>query len=277
MILRVAFLGPSGTYAEEATLALLGSKCERLAHPSIQGTLRAAAAGEVDCAVVPVENAVEGTVSATLDTLWLYPQLRVRRALVLPVRHCLIGPVQHPADIQAVYSHPQALAQCQGWLEEHLGAVERIPTASTSEALRHIGAHTAAIASERAARLHGLSVIFRAINDHPDNCTRFWLVSEKPLTETLPPPGGCTSIAFALRRNQPGVLHEVLSIFARYSINLAKIESRPTKKVLGEYLFFADLEGGAEAEPVNTALRQVAAVVAELNILGSYVIEQCGG
>ncbi|WP_041243787.1 prephenate dehydratase [Gloeobacter kilaueensis] len=272
MVVRVAFLGPGGTYTEEAALAFLGEEAERLPHPSIQGTLRAAASGEADCAVVPVENAIEGTVSATLDTLWLYSSLQVRRALVLPVRHCLIGHQKGTAPIRTVYSHPQALAQCQGWLEEHLGAVQRVPTASTSEALRHLGPGSAAIASERAAQLHDLPVLQRQINDHPDNCTRFWLVSEQPFWAGLP--SQCTSIAFGLRRNRPGILYEILAIFARAQINLAKIESRPTKKVIGEYLFFADLEGDSRSQTIAAALQEVQTLVAELKILGSYGIER---
>lgn len=249
-----------------------GSDVELVAHSSIQGTLHAIGAGRAECAVVPVENSVEGTVPATLDTFWLLPSLRVEQALILPVRHCLIGRGTLGA-INTVYSHPQALAQCQGWLEEHLGKADRLPTASTVQALSHIGPGAAAIASERAADLHCLPVLARTINDHGDNSTRFWLVTGEHLALGR---GASTrtSIAFSLKQNCPGALLGVLAILSAQNINLAKIESRPTKKVIGEYLFFADLEGDAGQEPINSALQRIGACVAELRLLGSYPVLQ---
>lgn len=270
LVMRAAFLGPSGTYAEQAALALLGQTVVSTPFGSIQATLRAAAAGEAECAVVPIENSIEGSVPATLDTLWLLPSLQVRTALVLPIRHCLISNESDPAQIKAVYSHPQALAQCQNWLEKHLLAADRLPTASTSEALRYVAPGTAAIASVQAAELHGLPILAHTINDHPDNCTRFWLVSAAPLGDRFREPATYTSIAFSLKANRPGVLYEALTIFALERINLARIESRPTKKVIGEYLFFADLEGANTDKPIARALARLAGIVAELRVFGSY-------
>lgn len=266
---RIAYLGPQGTYAEEAAFALFPEVFVPLPHPSIQGTLRALAAAEADFAVVPIENSIEGTVSATLDSLWVLPHLQVFKALVLPIRHCLISQELDMQTIRTVFSHPQALAQCQGWLEEHLGAIPCVPTASTSEALRQIGPGTAAIASARAAELYHLPILSTAINDAPDNCTRFWLVGPPGLS--LPQPTR-TSIGFSLHSNRAGALHDALAHFADRNINLAKLESRPTKKVIGDYLFFADLEGDACQKPLKEALEDLSAFVAELKILGSYPI-----
>jgi len=272
---RVSYLGPSGTYAEQAALTFFKEPIRGVPHPSIQGTLRALAEGDVDFAVVPVENAIEGSVGATLDALWRLPGLQVVCALVLPIRHCLVSHEPALAAIRAVYSHPQALGQCQGWLEEHLSTAERIPCASTADALDRLGPGTAAITSERAAGLRGLPLLATAIQDHSENCTRFWLVGEagRPAPSDQKPPQ-CTSIAFSLRQNRPGALYEALAIFAHRQINLARIESRPTRKVIGEYLYFADIEGPADREPVCNALSELAALVADLKIFGSYPIRQ---
>jgi prephenate dehydratase len=264
---RIAYLGPQGTYTEEAAFTLFPEAFMPLPHPSIQGTLRALANGEADFAVVPIENSIEGTVSATLDSLWVLPQLQVFKALVLPIRHCLITREARIENIRTVFSHPQALAQCQDWLEEHLGSIPCVPTASNTEALQQLLPGTAAIASERAAELYNLPILNTAINDAPDNCTRFWLVGSPGIS--LPEPSR-TSIGFSLHSNRAGSLHEALTYFAVRRINLAKLESRPTKKVIGEYLFFADLEGDASQEPLKEALAELESSVEKLKILGSY-------
>lgn len=266
---RIAYLGPQGTYTEEAAFTLFPEAFVPLPHPSIQGTLRALANGEADFAVVPIENSIEGTVSATLDSLWVLPQLQVFKALVLPIRHCLITRELSIGSIRTVFSHPQALAQCQGWLEEHLGHVSCVPTASNTESLQQLLPGTAAIASERAAELYNLPILRTAINDAPDNCTRFWLIGAPGAP--LPQPTR-TSIGFSLHSNRAGSLHNALTHFAVRKINLAKLESRPTKKVIGEYLFFADLEGDASQAPLREALADLEDSVEKLKILGSYPI-----
>jgi prephenate dehydratase len=266
---RIAYLGPQGTYTEEAAFTLFPEAFVPLPHPSIQGTLRALANGEADFAVVPIENSIEGTVSATLDSFWILPQLQVFKALVLPIRHCLITQELSIGTIHTVFAHPQALAQCQGWLEEHLGSVPCVPTASNTEALQQMLPGAAAIASARAAELYNLPILQTAINDAPDNCTRFWLIGAPG--SSLPQPTR-TSIGFSLHSNRAGALHDALTYFAVRKINLVKLESRPTKKVIGEYLFFADLEGDASREPLKGALAELEASVEKLKILGSYPI-----
>lgn len=276
MVVSIAHLGPAGTYAESAAIACAGwlrhqtgQVSELHPYPSIAQTLQAVAKEEMQFAVVPVENSIEGSVTVTLDTLWKLDNLRVQQALVLPINHALLSHAQTLEQIRTVYSHPQALAQCQGWLEKFLPAVPLIPANSTTEALQYLANdHTiAAISSERAAQLYSLPILASAINDHPDNCTRFWVLSLKPTHG-----GSHTSIAFSLAANQPGALVKTLQIFAERNINLSRIESRPTKRSLGEYLFFVDIEASIQAEAVQSALRELDNCTETLKIFGSYDI-----
>jgi prephenate dehydratase len=220
-----------------------------------------------------VENSIEGGVTVTLDTLWQLDSLRVQLALVLPISHALLSQTQTLEQIQTVYSHPQALAQCQGWLEQFLPSAQLIPTNSTTEALQYLSENlsenqtVAAISSERAAQLYNLPVLAHPINDHPDNCTRFWVLSLEPLIV-----GSHTSLAFSLPANVPGALVKPLQIFAKLGLNMSRIESRPTKRSLGEYLFFIDLESSIQAELVQLALEELQSCTEELKIFGSYDI-----
>ena len=276
MQLSIAHLGPTGTYAEAAAttyaehlLQTQGLKSSLHPYPSIAQTLWAVARGEADLGIVPVENSIEGSVSMTLDTLWQIDTLRIQMALVLPISHALMSQAERLDEIEAVYSHPQALAQCQEWLNKNLPQVRQIATNSTTEALQHLEAEktAGAIASERAAGLYQLPIIAHPINDYPDNCTRFWAVSLQPS-----PSGSHTSLAFSVRENKPGVLVKPLQIFAELGINMSRIESRPTKRSLGEYLFFIDLEANAFDESVQSALAELAIHTQTLKIFGSYSI-----
>lgn len=276
MVVSVAHLGPPGTYAEAAALAYVnwltrerGQQALLCPYPSIAQTLRASAQGQADLAVVPVENSVEGSVSITLDTLWQLDTLQIQHALVLPISHALISCAESLATTRTVYSHPQALAQCQGWLELSLPSVQLVASNSTTEALQHLEQDktAAAIASSRAAELYNLPVLACSINDYPDNNTRFWVLS---LQASLG--GSCTSLAFSLTANVPGALAKSLQVFASRDINLSRIESRPTKRSLGDYLFFIDLEADAKLESVKSALKELTAYTETLKIFGSYSI-----
>lgn len=278
MTLSIAHLGPAGTYAESAALAyaerlqqLTGKATALHPYPSIVQTLRALANQQADYAVVPVENSIEGSVTVTLDTLWQIDSLWVQLALVLPISHALLSRTRTLEEIQTVYSHPQALAQCQGWLEQFLPLAQLIPANSTTEALQHLDDNqtVAAISSERAAQLYNLPILAHTINDHPDNCTRFWVLSLEPLAA-----GSHTSLAFSLPANVPGALLKPLQIFAKRGINLSRIESRPTKRSLGEYLFFVDLESSIQAESVQPTLEELRSCTEELKIFGSYDIAE---
>lgn len=271
-MLSIAHLGPAGTYTEMAALAYTRHQAtpvefDLLPFPSIPATLQAVAAGEVTVAVVPVENSVEGSVSATLDTLWQLEALQIQQAFILPIAHALISTANQLDQIKVVHSHPQALAQCQTWLQTYLPRAQLMAMTSTSAALQHIQdqPEMAAIASRRAAKLYQMPILAFPINDSPENCTRFWAVSPQPS-----PGGAMTSLALSLRRNQPGALVQPLQVLSERHLNMSRIESRPTKRSLGEYLFFIDLEANAETPEVQAALQRIEAQTEHLRFLGSY-------
>jgi prephenate dehydratase len=203
----------------------------------------------------------------TLDALWQLDTLQIQRALVLPISHALISTVPELPAIKTVYSHPQALAQCQGWLEQFLPWVQLIPTNSTTEAVQQLEGDrfAAAISSQRAAELYDLPIIAFPINDRPDNCTRFWVVSLQPS-----PGGAYTSLGFSVPANLPGALSQPLQVFASRGINLSRIESRPTKRSLGEYLFFLDLECDSRKSSMESAFQELRSHTETLKIFGSY-------
>jgi prephenate dehydratase len=281
MAFSIAHLGPAGTYAEVAALAYTdwlkrakGQEAVLYPYPSIAKTLRAVAQAETDMAVVPVENSIEGSVTTTLDTLWQLDALQIQQALVLPIVHALLSCADRPDLIQTVYSHPQALAQCQGWIEKFLPSAQVIPANSTTEALAYVenDPSVGAIASQRAAQLYNLPVLASPINDHPDNCTRFWVLSLQPS-----PGGSQTSLAFSLH-DVPGALVKPLQVFANRNINLSKIESRPTKRSLGDYLFFVDLEADLRHSTVQATLQELSSYTETLKIFGSYdILPEQGG
>lgn len=274
MSISIAHLGPIGTYAESAAIHYT----ETLPHPSdvtlhpyltIAQTLQAVVDRQVSIAVVPVENSIEGGVTFTLDTLWQLDNLQIQQALVLPISHALLSIAASLEQIQTVYSHPQALSQCQEWLGKFLPNAQQIPANSTTEALKYLveDSTTAAISSERAAQIYNLPMLAQGINDRPDNCTRFWVLSLQPSLK-----GSHSSLAFSLLANQPGALVKVLQIFASRGINLSRIESRPTKRSLGDYLFFIDLEASFEDSAVQSALVELQKYTETIKTFGSYNI-----
>ncbi|HEY9622055.1 MAG TPA: prephenate dehydratase [Crinalium sp.] len=276
MSLSIAYLGPVGTYSEVAASTCAhwlkqttGEDAVLMPYPSIARAIKAVSSGQTQWAVVPVENSIEGSVTVTLDSLWQLEGLQIQKALVLPISNALLSHAQSLDSITTVYSHPQPLAQCQGWLESFLPSVELIPTNSTTEALKHLedSQTTAAIASQRAAQLYNLPILAHPINDHPDNCTRFWVLSLEPAQA-----GDYTSLAFSFPANLPGALAKALQIFADRTINLSRIESRPTKRSLGEYLFFIDLEANQGDMSVQSALTELSKYTETLKVFGSYSI-----
>ena len=269
--MRVAFLGPAGTYGEQAALrlsALAGIEAPQLVpQQGIRAVIQALVAGESEAAAVPVENSVEGGVTTCLDALWEHPDLVIDRGLVLPIRHALVGtgPIE---AISEVLSHPQALAQCSQWLDDHLPTALQLPTSSTAEAARMVrgSRFRAAVASRRAAAEHGLQVLAHPINDVPGNCTRFLLLRRG--TRSLQ--GPLASLAFSLHANRPGALLEALACFAHHGLNMSRIESRPSKRELGEYIFFVDLELPRPEEPLEQALDELRPLCEHLVLFGAY-------
>ncbi|HAZ46331.1 MAG TPA: prephenate dehydratase [Cyanobacteria bacterium UBA11369] len=282
----VAHLGPNGTYAEAAALAYTkwlhqktGQECCLRPYPSIAQSIRAAAEGQAHLAVVPVENSLEGSVTMTLDTLWQLDGLQIKHALVLPIIHALLSCAEKLTDIRTVYSHPQALAQCQGWLSQFLPWVQVVPTNSTTEAIQHLEQEktAGAISSQRAAQLYNVPILACPINDNPDNCTRFWVLSLKSVSEAFnfgenEAIHSHTSLAFSVPANMPGALAKPLLVFANRNINLSRIESRPTKRSLGEYLFFIDIEADTNEPFFQAAIAELSAYTETLKIFGSYSI-----
>ncbi len=278
MTVTIAYLGPEGTYSQLAALAYsldleqrTGQSVQLMAMPTIPKAMQATAAGMTALTIVPVENSTEGGVTVTLDTLWQLQQLKIHHAMVMPIRHGLLSYAQDLGAIGMVYSHPQALSQCQRWLEHHLPQAALVPTRSTTDSLGHLADDNAvaAISSEWAAQLYDLPILAHDINDHTDNCTKFWVLKgDTPAATTQA--GPVTSLAFSLPINGPGALLKPLDVLARYGINLSRIESRPTKRSLGEYLFFIDLEINIHSELGQQALGELLTCTEALINFGSY-------
>ena len=280
--LNISHLGPSGTYAEAVAIEysnLLMEKAQLEAklcpYPSIAQTLHALDKQETDLAVVPVENSIEGSVRVTMDTLWQLDYLQINLALVMPICHMLVSNAGNLEKIEKVYSHPQALAQCQKWLNTFLPTAQLIPTNSTAEGLGKLNEEliAATISSKRAAQIYNLPIFASNINDRPENCTRFWIISRANMSgihfhssvDTTH-----TSLAFSLPANVPGALVKPLQVFSKLGINLSRIESRPTKRSLGEYLFFIDLEYDATQSNIELVLSELAKHTEVLKVFGSY-------
>ena len=267
---RIAFLGPEGTFSEQACMTF-DPRATRVPFPSIRGAAAAVDSGQADEAMVPIENSLEGAVTDTLDLLIHDSALFIRQELVLPIQHALVAaPGTGSKDIRAIYSHPQALAQCRSFLSENYPGAELLASMSTAAAVgemleRKGGA--AAIANERASSIYGAEVLTRDIEDNHNNVTRFVL-----LAPTDHPRTGAdkTSLCFSFDEDAPGVLHAALGEFAKRGINLEKIESRPTKESLGRYIFLVDLEGHREDTVVQQALSRVQDQVSGLKVFGSY-------
>jgi len=269
--MRLAFLGPVGTYGERAAQQLVEleglGEVTYVPQAGIRAVIQSLASGDCEAAVVPVENSVEGGVTTCMDALWEHPDLAIARALVLPIRHALLG--SGPLEgISEVLSHPQALAQCAQWLEQHLLTALQLPTSSTAEAARLVrgSRFRGAIASLEAAQEHGLSVLAYPINDVPGNCTRFLLLRRGERSSH----GPLLSLAFSLLSNRPGALLEALGCFAGEGLNMSRIESRPSKREMGEYIFFLDLEQGEAAEPLQQALERLRPLCEHLVLFGAY-------
>ena len=270
MAKRIAFFGPAGTYTEEAALRY-DSAADLQAFPTIAAVGHAVSSGVTDEGVVPIENSLEGSVTYTLDLLISQSGLSICKEIVLPIDHYLMAkPGTRLGDIQVVFSHPQALAQCRNFLERQLPQSQQTASLSTVAAVVDMKASpvpAAAIAPRRAAELHGAEIIARSIQDYPNNVTRFVVLARAD----HPPTGrDKTSICFSFDQDAPSLLYHALGEFAQRDINLAKVESRPTKEVLGRYIFLIDCEGHRTDPPVAEALAGLKRQASMLKVLGSY-------
>jgi prephenate dehydratase len=270
--MRIGYLGPAGTFSEEAVARCeLAAGGEAVPFPTFADAYRALRRGELDGALLPIENSIEGSVGATLDLLVAEPGPLIRRELLLPVRqHLLARAGTALEDVKRVLSHPQPFGQCSRFLREKLPGVSLEPMLSTADAARKVAAGepaAAAIGSRAAAARYGLALLAESIQDVDENFTRFVLLAQ---ADEAPTGRDRTSIAFTLDRDRPGGLYEVLGEFARRGINLSKVESRPMKEALGHYVFFLDFEAHRAEANCADALAGVRARVHRLWLLGSY-------
>ncbi len=270
--MRVAYLGPPGTFSEEAVARCdLARGDEPVPYPTFAAAYHALRSGEVDGALLPIENSIEGSVGATLDLLVHEPGPLIRRELLLEVRqHLLARPGTALAEVKRVLSHPQPIGQCSRFLRERLPNASLEPTHSTADAARKVAAgepDAAAIGSRKAAERFGLAILAESIQDVDENVTRFVLLAQADEAATG---RDRTSIAFTLDRDRPGGLYEVLGEFARRGINLSKVESRPMKEALGHYVFFIDFERHRLDPEAAAALAGIRVLVHRLYLLGSY-------
>lgn len=270
---RVGFLGPQGTYSHEVTLRLFDDAAILQPYASIDAAIRAVASGEIAECVVPIENSLEGSVNVTLDTLAHDVELLISREIIMPVRHNLLAR-EIGRNVRRILSHPQALAQCRRTLTRLYPQAEFLPLESTAEAARRVAggeSGLAAIGSRNAAVLYGLEIIAADIQDTANNCTRFVTLKVQAADSSLAGPWK-TSIVCQIDGSKPGSLYRILAEFAARDVNLTKIESRPARTGLGDYLFFLDMEGGIAEPRIRQALAAVEKQSRWFKNLGSYVV-----
>jgi chorismate mutase / prephenate dehydratase len=270
--LSIAFLGPLGTYSEEAALKQFGLGRQAVVCASIDEVFRTVEAGQADYGVVPVENSTEGAIGLTLDLLLASP-LQICGEITLPIHHCLLSKQTDITQISHVFSHSQSLAQCHEWLNKRLPGVVREPVTSNAFAAQMIhdlvssdGTFAAAIASKRAAELFGLNVLAENIEDDANNTTRFLVLGKQRVA-----PSGKDKISLVLAtQNKPGAMVDLLEPLAKNGVSMTKFESRPSKQGLWDYVFFVDIEGHIDDEKVTDALNQIRTKAAFVKILGVY-------
>ena len=271
---RVAYLGPAGTFSEEAALGFFGSSIVKVPCASFDEVFHVTTSGAADFGVVPVENSTEGVVTRSLD-LFLTTPLFIIGETSLFVQHNLLRKENSLAQIASVCAHPQALAQCHGWLSTHLPNVERRPVASNAEGARLAAADAkvAAIASARAGSEFGLHVVAPAIQDEANNRTRFAVVTH-PQRHPQPRASGhdCTSLVVSVS-NRPGAVHDMLVPLKQHGVSMTRFESRPARSGQWEYYFYIDLQGHPDQAHVSTALRELREACAFFKLLGTYPID----
>ncbi len=270
MAKRIAYLGPQGTFTEDA--ALLHDKTAQLIpFPSIPAVAVAVASGMAEEGVVAIENSLEGSVTDTLDLLIHESGVFIRKELVLPIEHyLLVKQGTEAGSVKVLYAHPQALGQCRNVIERCFPKVNVVAALSNAAAVEEMMVSThpaAAIGTRRAAEIYDAEILARGIQDKTSNVTRFVVLA---LTDHPPTGADKTSLCFSFSDDRPGVLCEVLQKFAERNINLAKIESRPSKESLGRYIFLIDIEGHHDDSLVSEVLKQVREVTSLFKVFGSY-------
>jgi len=265
--LKIAYLGPAGTFSEMAVTKQFGGSVEALPHDSIDEVFRSVETGGAGFAVVPVENSSEGAIGRTLDLLLATP-LRICAEVVLRVHQNAMRSSPGLGGVERVYSHAQSLGQCRGWIARHLPHAECVPLVSNAEAARLVAGEPAALAigPAIAAERYGLQIVAGNIEDDPKNMTRFLV-----LGAMAPGPSGRdrTSLVMTVP-NRPGALHALLSPIAKHGVSMTRIESRPSRQIAWEYMFYVDLEGHERDAKVAPALAELRSIAPFLKVLGSY-------
>lgn len=267
--LRVAYLGPEGTWSHQAARERFGESVELKPYHSFEQIFHAVERGEANYGVLPIENSTYGFVSQTMDPLMGSNDLRICAQSLLHVRNCLLADIPR-SEIRTLYSHPQVLGQCRRWLRENFPHAEQVSVASTAAAARMAKEEAArggaALGSRLVAELYGLQVLEPDVQDDAANTTRFVIVGKQP---TVPTGRDRTSICFSVS-NSSGKLVEVLDTFRKHHINIHCLDARPLRDVPWQYLFFMDVEGHENAQPLSCCLEELRATGAELKVLGSY-------
>jgi chorismate mutase/prephenate dehydratase len=267
--LKVTFLGPEGTFSQQAVLKHFGHSVRALPLSSIGEVFEEVQAGHADFGVVPIENSTEGTVNNTLD-MFLTSPLKICGEVELRINQHVMGRMHGLEKIARVCSHQQSLAQCRQWLDEFLPNAERVPVSSNAEAARRARDEdgTAAIAGQAAAEVYGLNIIVPEIEDAPDNTTRFLVIGRKLFSAS----GNdkTTLLVSAGDTQSPGALHRLLGPLAQHGISMSRIESRPSRRRKWDYVFFIDVVGHADQHPLSTALEELKEQTSLFRVLGSY-------
>ena len=265
--LKVAYLGPEGTFTQAATLKHFGQSVNTVSSGSIDEVFHDVESRAAHYGVVPIENSTEGVVRHTLD-MFVNSPLKVCGEVELRIHHHLLSKAKTIAEVKRIYAHQQALAQCSNWLNTHLSFAEHLAVGSNADAARRAAAEegAAAIAGDIAAGLYALNILASNIEDEPDNTTRFLVIGHR-----APPPSGNDKTSLLLSApNRPGALHRLLGPLVRHDISMSRIESRPSRRGMWEYVFFVDIEGHARDPKVAEALKALKEEAAMLKILGSY-------
>ncbi|MCC5863617.1 MAG: prephenate dehydratase [Wenzhouxiangella sp.] len=265
--MRIAYLGPEGTFTQQAVYRQFGHSVNAIAQASIEDVFLAVQAGEADFGVVPVENSSQGIVSHTLD-MFMHADLKIAAEVELRIHQHLLTQARRLDQIERVYAHQQSLAQCKHWLSANMAHAETVPVSSNAEAARRVrnAPDAAAIAGRHAAEVYGLPILFANIEDHVDNTTRFLVLGR----ELLPPSGEDKTTLLVAGRDGPGALFRLLEPLARHAVNMNRIESRPSRQGRWDYVFFIDVDGHVEDAALRAALAELDSAARMVKVLGSY-------
>ena len=265
--LKIAFLGPEGTFTQAAALKHFGKSIRSIPLRAIDEVFREVEAGSADYGVVPVENSTEGVVNHTLD-MFLQSPLRICGEVQMRINHHLLTCATELTAIRRIYSHRQSLAQCREWLDANLPRVEQIEVSSNGEAALRVGdaGDVAAIAGQGAADIYQVPILVRNIEDEPNNTTRFLIIGAQPIA----PSGDDKTALLVASLNRSGALFKLLEPLARNNVSMTRIESRPSRRGMWDYVFFIDLDGHAQDQPVANALAELREQASLFRVLGSY-------